>query len=79
MEHKNEGIKTFMSKLEESLPILFDRETASNSLGGLLTTKSLCNADMKGVGPKVKMKLGKKIVYERDAFLEWVEHKFVSV
>lgn len=76
MESSAENIRMFITSLGESLPPIFDRETASKSLAGMLTSKSLSNADMQGKGPKLKMKLGKKIVYERGAFLDWLQEKF---
>ena len=70
-EHNVEATD-FLASLEKSLPALFDRETASKSLGGTLSPKTLSNSDAHGNGPRIKMKLGKKIVYELTAFLEWL-------
>lgn len=58
--------------LEKELPAVFDRETASKIMGGVLSSKTLSNADAKGTGPSVRMKLGKKIVYERASFISWL-------
>lgn len=65
----------FLESLEQRLPAVFDRATASKCLGCTLSPKTLSNADAQGNGPKIKMKLGKKIVYERTAFLEWLRSR----
>lgn len=64
---------SFFAVLEKTLPAIFDRETASLALGGVLSPKTLSNADAQGTGPEVRMKLGKKIVYERESFLLWLQ------
>ena len=65
----------FISELEKSLPKLFDRDTASKSLGGVLSAKTLAHADSQGTGPELTMKLGRKVLYERASFLEWLRKK----
>lgn len=68
-------IESFFDALKEELPAVFDRNTACQKLGGLLTTKTLANADAAGAGPMIRVKIGKKIVYERDSFIEWLKSK----
>lgn len=66
---------TILEVIEKQLPPVFDRHTASKILGGILTPKTLSNADTSGTGPSVKVKIGKKIAYERDSFIEWLKNK----
>lgn len=66
----------FISSLRDSLPAVFTREEAAKQLGGLLCAKTLANMDAHGTGPAVKQRIGKKIVYEREAFLAWIESRF---
>ena len=61
--------------LEKELPAMFDRGPASKLMGGVLSPKTLSNADAKGTGPGVRMKLGKKIVYERASFISWLRDR----
>lgn len=61
--------------IEKQLPPVFDRKTASRLLGGILSPKTLSNADATGTGPTVKIKIGKKIAYEREAFIEWLKNR----
>lgn len=70
-----QNMETFFNKLHDDLPTIFDRGTAVKIMGGILSSKTLANADSGGTGPKVKLKIGKKVVYEREAFIEWLKSK----
>lgn len=59
----------FMGNLEKELPLVFDRNLATKSLGGLLGKKTLANADSAGNGPAVRLKVGKKVMYEKSSFM----------
>lgn len=61
------------SKLRESLPPVFSREEAAKQLGGILKAATLRNIDMRGEGPKCRVRIGKKIAYERDDFIDWLQ------
>lgn len=65
----------FFAGLEQSLPSIFDRETASNCLGGLISPKTMANLDSLGKGPKWSLKVGKKVAYEKITFLEWIKSR----
>jgi hypothetical protein len=41
--------------------------------GGLLSEKYLANLDSKGLGPKGRVKIGRKIAYPVNSFIEWLE------
>jgi hypothetical protein len=60
--------------LERVLPPIFCREEAARLLGGLFTANSLRNLDCENKGPQVKLKVGKKICYERESFLRWLKN-----
>lgn len=75
MDDKNTLMETFFTAIEQQLPMVFDRATASKCTEGILSPKILSNADAAGTGPTVKMKVGKKIVYERTAFINWLKTK----
>lgn len=66
---------TLLEVIEKQLPPVFDRHTASKILGGILSPKTLSNSDATGTGPSIKVKIGKKIAYERDSFIEWLKTK----
>lgn len=68
-----------ITSLRESLPAVFTRDVAAKHLGGLLTAKTLANYDARGVGPCVKERIGKKVLYQREDFLGWIESRFNSV
>ena len=45
------------------------------SIGRIFSAKSMSNVDALGTGPAVKVKIGKKIGYERDSFIRWLRGK----
>ena len=51
------------------------REFASEKIGRIFSAKSMSNADALGTGPTVKVKIGKKIGYERDSFIRMATRK----
>ena len=66
----------FVEKISESLPPIFTRSVAVSNLGGLLGAKTLANIDNKGKGPTSKIRMGKKVLYERDSFIEWLKQYY---
>lgn len=65
-----------ITSLRDSLPAVFTREEAAKNLGCLLSAKTLANYDAQGLGPWVKQRIGKKVVYDRKTFLAWLESRF---
>lgn len=61
-----------IGSLKATLPPVFSREEAARQLGGLICAKTLSNLDALGKGPSVKLRVGKKVAYERDNFLKWL-------
>jgi hypothetical protein len=68
-----ENNECLFNKLKESLPLVFSRKEAAKHLGGILKAATLRNLDMRGKGPKVKARIGKKVAYERDDFIDWLQ------
>ena len=69
------GDEVFFEQLRKELPPVFTREFASEKIGRIFSAKSMSNADALGTGPAVKVKIGKKIGYERESFLQWLRGK----
>lgn len=65
-----------ITSLRDSLPAVFTSDVAAKHLGGLLSAKTLANYDYRGLGPCVKERIGKKVIYQRDDFLSWLESRF---
>lgn len=61
----------FFRSLERNLPAVFCREEAARQMGGILRAKTLANLDAAGRGP-TKVRIGKKIGYEKHSFLRWL-------
>ena len=69
------GTDRFFDALEKELPPVFTRDVASKCMGGLLTPKTMSNADALGTGPSIRVRLGKKIAYERTSFMHWLRKR----
>lgn len=65
----------FFKEVEKTLPPVFSREYASRVIGGLLSAKTMSNEDSLGKGPAHKVKVGNKIGYTREAFMDWLRLK----
>jgi hypothetical protein len=59
-------------KLELSMPEIFTREEASRLTGRLVTPNTLRNLDSTKKGPSGSFKAGKKVMYEKTQFLNWL-------
>jgi len=66
-----------IERLREELPPIITRARAVQALGGAFCKGSLANRDSKGNGIKRSL-LGKKVVYTRDDFLEWLQKNLKS-
>lgn len=69
-------MESIVVKICESLPPVFTRSVAVSNLGGLLGAKTLANIDNRGEGPSSKVRMGKKVLYERDAFIDWLKRYY---
>lgn len=63
----------FFKGLEESLPPVFTRKTASKMTGGMFTARTLSNLDAAGKGPTSKLRVGKNVIYEKHNFIDWLQ------
>lgn len=41
--------------------------------GGVVTAKYLANLDSQGKGPEGRIRIGRKVAYRVDKFIEWLE------
>ena len=67
-------VQVLIDRLRLELPPVFPRKTASKMTGGYLATGTLANLDSKGEGPG-GVRTGKSVLYEREAFLSWLEKR----
>lgn len=63
----------FLDGIKDLLPPIFSRETASKMIGGIFSPKTLSNFDAAGKRPKKKIKIGKRVAYEKDDFVAWLQ------
>lgn len=62
-----------IEKLRRELPVTFTRQYICERLGGLISRKTLSNLDAMNKGPASKTNFGRRVSYERDDFLRWLE------
>ena len=74
-EHKRE----FLQALSAELPPYIARSEVERQLGGIVTWKTLANADARGNGPEVAYAVGRKVVYSRQALLDWLAANYAIV
>jgi hypothetical protein len=60
--------------LNNNLPPVFTRKEACQHLGGLFKPNTLKNIDWQGLGPKGKQRIGRKVMYTRGHFIDWLNN-----
>jgi len=65
---------SILEQLSQELPPVFARAAVSRFLPGIYEPQTLCNMESQGSGPP-STKIGKKVCYERDSFLQWLGEK----
>lgn len=62
--------------LAEKWPSAFvARQEICKLTGGIINPKYLANLDSKGLGPKGRLRIGRKIVYPVSSIIEWLESR----
>lgn len=51
------------------------RDQISRFSGGLLHPRTMSNLDSRGLGPKGRFRVGKKIAYPVDSVIEWLKER----
>jgi len=62
-----------LSKMFEGLPPFIARTDVSYYSGGLLNSKTMANFDSLGTGPAGRVRIGRKIGYEKNSLIAWLE------
>jgi hypothetical protein len=62
--------------MSRELPPIFCRQDLDKYIGGIFKPKTLKNMDSKGTGPGVAIRVGKKVAYEKNSFIDWFR-KFI--
>ena len=68
----NLTIDALLSRLESELPPTFARRAVPGLTGNIVSAGTLANEDSRGTGPRGLFYVGKRAVYERGAFLDWL-------
>ena len=63
-------------KLFENWPSPFvARSEVSRFSGGILNSKTCANNDSNGTGPAGRLKIGRKVAYEKTELIKWLESR----
>ena len=62
----------FRQLLLAKLPPVIARKDVERQLGGIITTKTLANADSSGTGPMGAFQVGRTIVYPTGSLVGWL-------
>ncbi len=69
-----------LSELAERWPSAYvARKEVDRFSGGILNARSMANYDCLGIGPKKRIRIGRKIAYPVDALVAWLEDRAVSL
>jgi hypothetical protein len=64
------------SSLAKRWPASFvARQEVEKFTGGIISIKYLANLDCQGLGPKGRVKVGRKIAYPAASIVEWMESR----
>lgn len=66
--------KNILTNLAETLPQILTRKDIGKFFGSLISPRYLANLDSSKKGPK-KARIGHKVVYQREDFLEWLNSR----
>ncbi|GFK92336.1 hypothetical protein NNJEOMEG_00160 [Fundidesulfovibrio magnetotacticus] len=64
-----------IDRLRAELPPTFARTAVPKLTGEIISAGTLANEDSRGTGPAGVFYMGRRAVYEREAFLAWLEAK----
>lgn len=64
-----------IKSLLDRLPPIIARVEVQKLLGGVICSKTLANADSLGTGPKGRIKIGRRVAYDTQELLTWLESK----
>lgn len=51
------------------------REEVKRFSGGILHPKTMANHDSNGSGPEVRLRVGRKVMYETKSLISWMENR----
>lgn len=68
-----QNLSSPLETLRDSLPPIIPRTRVGELTGGAIAAQTLANLDSQGKGPAGAFLLGRKLCYERESFLAWLE------
>ncbi len=68
--------KEYVELMLSALPPVIARKAVSSFLGGVVSGKTLRNADSAGTGPEVAYRIGRDVAYKTVSLVEWVVGRY---
>jgi hypothetical protein len=66
----------FFKMMKERWPsAIVARERVEDFTGGLINRRTLANLDSQGIGPAIRIRCGRKVGYEINSFVAWLEER----
>lgn len=66
----------YIETMSRKLPPVIARKAAPDFLGGVVSCKTLRNADSAGAGPEVAYEIGRTVAYKTESLLRWVVGRY---
>lgn len=76
---KKDQLKDLFDRWQANLPPAFGRTSIDQLFPGIITSKTIANLDSLGLGPKGRYTQGRKVLYEKEAFLDWLRDRIRQV
>lgn len=73
------NVDEIINSLRHQLPMFIARAEVSTQLGGMVSAKTLANADSQLEGPEGSFRCGRKVVYPKEALLEWLRPRLAMI
>lgn len=74
----NANVQQYLDKVKNQLPPYCTRKEVCDALGGKLSTKTLANLDSRKEGPPDRIVVGRKVMYNKDKFMEWLANRITG-
>ncbi len=58
---------------------LVARSEVGRFSGGVISPHYIANMDCRGLGPKERLRIGKKVVYPVDSLIDWLKEKSTTL
>lgn len=72
------NVQEYLDKVKKELSPYCTRQEVCDALGGKLSPKTLANLDSRKEGPPDRITVGRKVMYKKDTFIEWLANRITG-